>query len=95
MPPHKLRSHKSRKSSAKLKRPTLEDVKLRVEMGGPLSTDEAALYLNLSVGTLHVYRCKGVGPRCVYAASMPRYTKEDLDEWVRGGKPKKATEVMP
>jgi len=83
----KLKSQK-RSNSEKPKPPSLADLALLISMGAPLDTRMAALYLGLSPGTLAIYRSAGKGPRCVFAASMPRYTKADLDEWVTTGKPK-------
>ncbi len=84
----KLKTRKSRNNSEKPKPPTLADIALRISMGAPLNTEEAALYLGLSVGTLHIYRCRGEGPHCEFAGSRPRYTKSALDAWVASGKPK-------
>jgi hypothetical protein len=84
---NKLKSQKRRKSE-KLEPPTLADLALLISMGAPLDTRMAALYLGLSVGTLDIYRCRGTGPRCSYAATRPRYSKADLDVWVAAGKPK-------
>jgi hypothetical protein len=77
-----------RRKSEKPKPQTLADLALVLSMGMPMDTRMAALYLGLSVGTLDIYRCRGTGPRCSFAATRPRYSKADLDAWLAAGKPK-------
>ena len=52
--------------------------------GIPLTTEQAATYLQLAPGTLAILRCKpeGKGPRTVLAGTRPRYLKSDLDAWL-------------
>ena len=47
-----------------------------------LDTKEAADYLGLSAGTLHVMRCKKEGPKIHLIGTRIRYRVEDLDEFV-------------
>jgi hypothetical protein len=85
--PSKLKTRKRRKSEPPPP-PTLADLALAIGMNMPLDTRMAALYLGLAPASLEVYRSKGVGPRCAYAATRPRYAKADLDAWLAAGKPK-------
>jgi hypothetical protein len=54
------------------------------DSGAPLNTDQAATYLQVSPGTLAVWRCLGGnrGPRFVLAGTLPRYVKSDLDAFL-------------
>ncbi len=48
-----------------------------------LSAPEAALYLRLSVFTLATWRSKRRGPKFFKAGKAVRYSKEDLDRYIR------------
>jgi hypothetical protein len=50
--------------------------------GAYLDTQQAAIYLGLKKQTLEVFRSQGIGPRCVFVATRPRYTKKALEEWI-------------
>jgi len=50
--------------------------------GIPLTTVQAAAYLQLAPGTLPVWRCHGDGPKFVLVGTSPRYLKTDLDAWI-------------
>ena len=52
------------------------------DTGGILDTQQAALYLGLRPQTLEVYRSQGIGPKCVFVSTRPRYSKKDLDAWI-------------
>jgi hypothetical protein len=50
----------------------------------PLLTEaQAAKYLNVTVRTLVRWRQTGVGPPVLWAHKSPRYSKRDLDAWLR------------
>ncbi len=83
-----------RRKSEKPTPPTLGDLALVISMGMPMTTQMAGLYLGLAPASLEVYRSLGKGPRCTFAASRPRYSKADLDEWVSKGKPKQQTVAL-
>lgn len=87
-PSRKLKSRKSRSDSEKSKNQKLLEVAQLAAAGLPLTSEQAAVYLQLAPGTLDIYRMRGTGPRCTYAATRPRYLKSDLDEWLTTGKPK-------
>jgi hypothetical protein len=50
--------------------------------GVPLDTQQSAIYLGLSPGSLEVWRSQGKGPRCIFVSSRPRYLRIDLDKWI-------------
>jgi hypothetical protein len=85
--PSKLKIHKRHQKSPP-KIPKLLEVAQLAAAGLPLTSEQAAVYLQLAPGTLNIYRMRGEGPRCTYAASRPRYVKIDLDAWLAAGKPK-------
>jgi hypothetical protein len=89
----KLKSLKSKTQKRHQSLPKLLEVAQLACAGLPLTSEQAAVYLQLAPGTLNIYRMRGTGPRCSYAASRPRYAKSDLDEWIAAGKPK-ATAVV-
>jgi Helix-turn-helix domain len=49
-----------------------------------LTSREAATYLNTSPAVLRVWRSTGKGPRFRGRGHFVRYTKADLDEFMRG-----------
>jgi len=49
-----------------------------------LNTQQAAEYLQVSTQWLEIKRVKGAGPPFYKIGRLVRYSKEDLDEWVRG-----------
>lgn len=52
-----------------------------------LTTEEAANYLSLKPATLTQWRAAGKGPNFIKAGKrIVRYTKEDLDNWIKGRK---------
>ncbi len=85
----KLLKSKRRKSE-KPKLSKLLEVAALAAAGLPLTSEQAAVYLQLAPGTLDIYRCRGEGPKCAYVATRPRYLKADLDAWLAAGKPKAA-----
>lgn len=48
-----------------------------------MMVSEAAEYLSISATTLNRYRCQQIGPRYAKLGGCVRYTKVDLDEWVK------------
>jgi|GEM_PF-6391688 hypothetical protein len=50
--------------------------------GIPLDTQQSAIYLGLSPGSLEVWRSRGCGPKCIFVATRPRYLRSDLDAWI-------------
>jgi hypothetical protein len=50
--------------------------------GIALTTEQAALYLQLSASTLPVWRSQCKGPAFILCGTSPRYTKQALDEFV-------------
>jgi len=61
----------------------------------PLTTVEAAQYLNLKPSTLEVWRCQGRGPRFVRLGRSIRYRVKDLDEFMEKGLRTNTSEVAP
>jgi hypothetical protein len=57
--------------------------------GAFLDTRQAALFLGLKPQTLEVYRSQGIGPKCVFVATRPRYTKKALEDWIASGRRKR------
>ena len=52
------------------------------------TTEEAAAYLNLAVGTLGNMRTQNRGPKFYKPeGGKPMYDRDDLDAWVKGGTP--------
>ena len=49
---------------------------------GGYNTLDAAAYLNLSPGTLEVWRCLGRGPRYYKVGRRVIYRREDLDAYL-------------
>ena len=56
----------------------------RVSQTRWLPTEAAALYLGLSVPTLHTYRWGGVGPVSRKIGRRVVYARQDLDDWMAG-----------
>ena len=56
----------------------------RVSQTRWLPTEAAAVYLGLSVPTLHTYRWGGVGPVSRKIGRRVVYAQQDLDEWMAG-----------
>jgi hypothetical protein len=52
---------------------------------GRMTPKDAATYCGLSVKTLAIYRCQGVGPIFVKRGRV-FYFKDDLDAWMINGK---------
>lgn len=84
----KLKSRKSKTQKSPPKIPKLLEVAQLAAAGLPLTSEQAAVYLQLAPASLDIYRCRGTGPRCTFAASRPRYLKVDLDAWLASGRPK-------
>jgi hypothetical protein len=57
--------------------------------GVPLTTEQAATYLQVSAGRLAIWRSQKIGPRFFLVHTRPRYLKSDLDEYVRSDKPQR------
>lgn len=49
---------------------------------GYLNTQQAAIYLGLSIQYLEIARHKGGGPEYIKLPRAIRYTKADLDNWM-------------
>ncbi len=45
-------------------------------------TERAAEYLDVSKGTLPVWRCRGTGPKYVRIGRCIKYRKADLDAYI-------------
>jgi hypothetical protein len=67
-------------STSRLK--NLLEVAELASAGVPLTDAQAGLYLQISPGTLSVWRCKKRGPKFLLVGTSPRYLKQDLDEWI-------------
>ncbi len=63
-------------------------------MTSKLNTKDAAEFLNLSAGTLEVWRCHGRGPRYAKLGKRVVYDKVDLEAFVIGRKVY-TTDAMP
>ncbi|WP_373043981.1 helix-turn-helix transcriptional regulator [Vulgatibacter sp.] len=51
-----------------------------------LTTEQVAELLQLAVGTLHTYRCRGTrGPRFLKVGGRVRYRLSDIKEYVASG----------
>ena len=53
-------------------------------MNETLNTEEAAVYLKVSVATLANWRSQDRGPVFYAPSGKIIYYKEDLDRWIRG-----------
>jgi hypothetical protein len=73
----KKKSHDSNKELLRL-----VEVAQLAGAGIPLTTGQAATYLQLSKGTLEVWRCLNKGPRFILVSTLPRYLKTDLDAYL-------------
>lgn len=62
----------------------IEKVLLLLKSGIDLTTQQAALYLNLSHRTLEKYRITGEGPRFRRYGRVVRYPVADLEIWKDG-----------
>lgn len=51
-----------------------------------LTTDEAAVYLGLSKGTLENWRSSGSGPEYCQPSGKVYYLISDLDAWIESGR---------
>jgi helix-turn-helix protein len=78
------------KSEKKCESPIAAMVATIISLDGWLNNEQAAWYLQISPGTLEIYRSQGKGPKCSYICTRPRYKKSDLDAWANAGKPKQA-----
>ncbi|MBZ5528819.1 MAG: helix-turn-helix domain-containing protein [Acidobacteriia bacterium] len=58
--------------------------------GIPLTTEQAAIYLQLSANSLPVMHCNGTGPKRT-DGGRPRYFKTDLDAWLASRPKRKAS----
>jgi len=61
---------------------SLVEVAQLAAAGCPLTTEQAATFLQGSKATLEVWRSLGKGPRFVLYGTSPRYRKDDLDNWL-------------
>ena len=64
-----------------MKKPTIEEMKMLVDAGIDLTTQQAALYLNLSNRTLEKYRVVGGGPEYIKYGRVVRYPIASLIAW--------------
>jgi hypothetical protein len=77
------------KSKPKLTLEQLAAIATLAATGIPLTSEQAAAYLQISAGRLAVWRCQKIGPHFVLVNTRPRYLKSELDAWVATEKPQK------
>jgi len=85
-----VRAEKSQKINKELFR--LVEVAQLAGAGIPLTTVQAAMYLQVGKGTLEIWRCARKGPAFVLVGTLPRYLKKDLDAFIESCKtPRRAS----
>lgn len=60
-------------------------IEIRIKPDGRMRASSAAAYIDASVKTLAVWRCKGIGPKFIKRGGI-WYFKADLDEWLHSGR---------
>ncbi len=63
----------------------LETQQVVVLADGRMDRKNAARYTGLSVKTLAMYACRGIGPRYVKRGRV-FYFRDDLDAWINAGR---------
>lgn len=69
-------------SNTRISEPISADSGIPLKYRGALSTDDAAVYLSTTPGTLKVLRHRGEGPPYRKNGSRVLYVVADLDEWL-------------